>query len=89
MKKYNFNKSEIEWKKKLSEEEFKILRKRVPKFHFLVNIIIILNLDFIIVRVAIVNCTRVKVNLKVIVAGQALTKILMGHLIILMTIHMV
>ena len=23
MKKYNFNKSEIEWKKKLSEKEFK------------------------------------------------------------------
>ena len=34
MKKYKFNKSEIEWKKKLSEEEFKILRKKGTEVPF-------------------------------------------------------
>ena len=34
MKKYNFNKYEIEWKKKLSEEEFKILRKKGTEIPF-------------------------------------------------------
>ena len=34
MKKYKFNKSEIEWKKKLSEEEFKILRKKGTEIPF-------------------------------------------------------